>query len=34
MQVRVPRELDAEGREALAKLVRFEPENPRKGLFS
>jgi DnaJ-class molecular chaperone len=34
IQVRVPKGLDRDGREALAKLARFEPEDPRKGLLS
>ncbi len=32
VQIRVPRELDDRGREAVAELARFEPEDPRGGL--
>lgn len=34
IQIRVPRELDAEGLAALKTLERFEPADPRKGLGS
>jgi DnaJ-class molecular chaperone len=34
VQIRVPKDLDHEGRAAVERLKRFEPEDPRKGLFS
>lgn len=33
VRIRVPRELDDEGRQALETLRRFEPEDPREELF-